>query len=235
MFLRDVTIHADEAIVSNYKDGFVGKFARDVTCCTCLFLRLIYRKIETAGTVKLALTFTDNESLIKEHHHMYPEQPDVLIFRWLFPFDKYIESSELEKNRMIFSEMSDCVRYLAAQYEWDSQPVVDALEQAEQDDYRFNGYLKPSWVSPDSRWRVRIYFDFGLEFMEYYCCLFKNRSKTELVRKYMGKVVPVQTGMKIDNSEGKWLSDTQFEFSSPALHRIKWVADFTEIVIDRNL
>ncbi|MEQ8637305.1 hypothetical protein [Gimesia maris] len=232
MFLRDVAIHADKAIVSNYKDGFVGKFARDVTCCTYLFLRLIHRKIETAGVIKLALTFTDNESLIKERHHMYPEQPDVLIFTWLFPFDKYIESSELEKKRMIFSAMTDCVKYLATQYEWDSQPVVDALEQAEQDDYRFNGYLNPSWVSPDSKWRVRIYFECGLEFLEFYCCLFKNRSKTELGRKYMGRDVPVQTGNRIDKSDGKWLSDTQFELISPTFHGIKWVIDFDEIIAE---
>lgn len=234
MFLRDVTIHADKAIVSNYKDGFVGKFARDVNCCTYLFLRLIHRKIETAGVIKLALTFTDNESLIKERHHMYPEQPDVLIFTWLFPFDKYIAASELEKKRMIFSAMTDCLKYLATQYQWDSQPVDDALKMAEQDDYRFNGYLKHSWVSPDSKWRARIYFDFGLEFVDYYCSLFKNRSRTELVRKYMGKVVPVQTGMKIDKSEGKWLSDTQFELISPTFHRIKWVADFAENMVDGN-
>ncbi|QDU12446.1 hypothetical protein CA11_02250 [Gimesia maris] len=234
MFLRDVSIHADKAIVSTHKDGFVGKFARDVTGCINLFLRLIHRKIETAGTAKLALTFTNNKSLVKERHHMYPEQSDVLIFTWLFQFDKYVEASELNKKKMIFSAMTDCVKYLATQYEWDTRPLNEARKQAEQDDYQFNGYLKHSWSSPDSKWRVRIYYECRLEFLEFSCCLFRNRSKTELFRKKMGRVVPAQGGYRIEESNGKWLSNTQFELISPTFQRIEWGVDFAEIMTGSN-
>lgn len=235
MFLRDISIQADKSIVSNYKLGFVGIFSRDVKCCTSLFLSLIKNKIETKGTMKIAITFTNDKTKIKEHHHMYPEQPDFLIFNWLFPFEKYVGASELEKKRLIFSSMYDCLKYLANQYQWDPRPLDNANEKAENDHYQFNGYLKHSWVSPNSKWRMRIFFDFGLEFLEFYCCLYKNRSKTELGRQYLGRVVPPVRGCGIDNkSDGKWLSDTHFELISPSFQKIKWQVDINDICTSQN-
>ncbi len=229
MYLRDITIHADKSIVSNYKDGFVLRFSRDAQCCISLFLSLIPRKIETKGTMKIALTFTDDKMQIKEHHHMYPEQPDVLIFTWLFPFERYVAATELEKKCLVFSSMYDCVKHLAKQYEWDTKPLDDAKEKAESDDFQYTGYLKHSWVSHNSKWRARIYFDFGLEFIKFYCCLFKNRSKTELGRRYMGQAVPLGCP-PIKKLDGKWYSDTQFELISPNFQKIKWEVDLSEII-----
>lgn len=161
---------------------------------------------------------------------MYPEQPDVLIFTWLFPFEKYVGATDLAKKRMIFSSMHDCVKYLANQYRWDIAPLDDAKKKAEQDQYQFNGYLKHSWLSPNSKWRVKLFYDYGLEFLEFYCCLFKNRSKTELCRHFMGRVVPVQGSCVLKKSDGKWLSDSQFELISPSFHKKKWVVDLKEFI-----
>lgn len=228
MFLRDITIHADQGLADKYKDGFVGKFARDVECANVLFRKLIDRKLTTDGTKKLALIFTDDPAKINEQHHLYPEQPDVLIFHWLFPFADYVGAAEREKKRLIFTALCDCATYLARQYQWDTQPMDDARAQAEQQNYECTGYVKSAWGSPDSKWRVRVYYDFGLEFLEFSACLFKNRSKTELDRQYLGKVVPVQGCNGVKKSHGKWLSATQFEMTAASFHRKQWVCDFSE-------
>ncbi|MFI4850987.1 MAG: hypothetical protein ACIAZJ_17885 [Gimesia chilikensis] len=234
MHLRDVTIHASEGLAEKYKDGFVGKFARDVECVNVLFLKLIDRKITTDGTKKLALMFTDNSDELIERHHLYPEQPDVLIFNWLFPFADYVGAAESDKKRLIFTALCDCATYLARQYQWETQPLDEARMEAELQHFECSGYVKPSWISPDSKWRVKVYYDFGLEFLKFYACLFRNRSKTELNRQYLGKVVPVQGCNRVGKSHGKWLSSTQFEMISPSFFRKQWVSDFSEAIIEHS-
>ncbi len=230
MFLRDIAVQADDSIVSTYKDGFVHKFARDTSCCSDLLLKLIHRKVETEGTIKIALTFTDDQQQIKKQHHMFPEQPDVLMFTWLFPFDQYIGESETEKKRLIFTTTCECLIYLAKQYGWETRPFENALVEAEKQKYQFSGIMKLSWASPNLKYRIRLYYDYGLEFIELYACLFKNRTKTELDRKYLGKHVALQGWNYTNQSSGRWVSETQFELTASTFWREKWEVDFEDSI-----
>ncbi len=51
----------------------------------------------------------------------------------------------------------------------------------------------------------------------------------------MGQVVPVQGCNSVNKSDGKWLSETQFELISSSFQKIKWEFDITEIIAKTNL
>ena len=48
MYLRDITIHAHEDIVDEFKGGFVARFHRETGCVVDHFLTLISGKIKDA-------------------------------------------------------------------------------------------------------------------------------------------------------------------------------------------
>src|SRR6266566_2197678 len=100
MFLRDIAIYADEAIVETSPPGFVGWFHRETCCITDLYITLIQRKIVTPDTAKICIVFAEAEKRPKMRQLI--EVADVV---WPFTFRHYIEGKEDDKKRIILDSL----------------------------------------------------------------------------------------------------------------------------------
>jgi DNA-directed RNA polymerase specialized sigma24 family protein len=61
MYLRDIAVYADEAIVTRFPSGFVAWFHRETCCITDLYFSVLGKKVATPDTVKANLLFTEHE------------------------------------------------------------------------------------------------------------------------------------------------------------------------------
>jgi hypothetical protein len=70
-----------------------------------------------------------------------------------------------------------------------------------------------------------------LDGIELFAVLFRNRSKTELVRKKLGTGVPMTGILHEYLRNGEWKSSSQFEVAASFPFRIIWVADFADAIL----
>lgn len=222
MYLRGIAVCADHAIVERYKGGFVGRFGEETTCVTKLYTHLIHRKFSTDDTSKAAFDFTDEAD-------GPPDSWGVCRCPWPFDFARYVESDTPAKKRMILDAMQEALLWLATQEGWATEPFVEAYEEMIRRDLTLEAFAKKSWVSPDGKYRVRVWFRYDLEEIELAAVLFRNRSRREIGRKRLGSARPFQTCLHYYLEEGEWISDTAFVLRSPSTFaRETWRVDFSK-------
>lgn len=224
MYLRDITIHADESIVDDYQGGFVQRFHRQTECVVVPFQEAMRRRISTDGIVKVALKFTPSPS-------GNPRQLiNVVVYSFHFDFAAYVAAALQEKKRRVLHAMTDALLHLGKIYDWESAPLLLARDQVLEQHLEFSGKSKKSWLCPARKYRARIGFELDLDSVELYAVLHKNRSTKEIGRVRLGADTPYHGCLDDFLRQGKWLSHTKFQISGGAYWKQNWIADFSEII-----
>ena len=116
LYLRDISIYADPAIVTRFASGFVGWFHCE-TCCITEAYRLMLRKtVATPDTTKVGLTFTDPKKSAPSIRLCGLGVVDAL---WPFLFAQYVEGEDVQKKRMILDELHSALLWIAKERGWD--------------------------------------------------------------------------------------------------------------------
>lgn len=220
MYLRDLTVHADDAIVDRYKAGFVQRFHREACSVVESYLAEIYRKVVTGCTAKVGFTFTDETDELPHHslqRHFYP---------WPFDFAAYTASSTNAKQRLVLDALQEALIWIARREEWDIDPFYAAYKAIIDRNFEFVGYSQKSWMCPRKQFRARLFFNWHLGGIDLYAVLFHNRSKTELARLPLGTGVPMAGILHEYLNAGKWESNTKFVVAASTPIRKTWIVDF---------
>jgi hypothetical protein len=224
MYLSDIDVHADHAIVDRFKDGFVSKFHQQACCVVELIRYLIRKRVVTKDTRKLAFTFTD----------VIDRPPDTLVeldCKWPFDFSRYASLADpFERKRLIVDALHAALSYAAERLGTSAEPFAEAYREAFRRNLVLGGFSKASWVSPDARHRVRAFFVFDIDGVHLHAVLYKNRSKLELGRIDLGVGVSQTDCLEYYLTNGCWLSDSVFQLSSTDFIRRSWEADFSELI-----
>jgi hypothetical protein len=90
------------------------------------------------------------------------------------------------------------------------------------------GYLR---LSPDQKYRARIYFNFDLDGVDLYAILYRNRSRKELGRIFLGKERPLAGCLYDYLKGGRWVTDTNFQLGTEiGFIKNLWAADFSPLI-----
>ena len=83
----------------------------------------------------------------------------------------------LGKKKLIIDTMQDALLWLAGKLDWQKEPFKEAYREAYRKNLMLEGFGKKTWVSPSSKYRVRIYSVFELEMVYLYGVLLEWRRK----------------------------------------------------------
>lgn len=227
MYLRDLAIWADAAIVDRYKDGFVQRFHRESLSVTEAFLAEISGQIVTDGIAKIGLTFTDELSSPPDL------SPGRCFYPWPFDFAAYVAAeSPVIKQCMILGALTSAVLQIADFENSPAEPLRVAAERLIARNFVFTGCLKKSWPSPDQHFRARIEFDWKLDKIDLTAVLCRNRSPRELLRVRSGSAIPAEGILHDIAAHSRWKSARRFSIEVGDFMRQAWVADFKEAMRD---
>ncbi len=214
-YFRDLSIYADKGIVEVFKGGFVQRFHRQTCCISEHYRTKLSGKLLTNGTAKVLLEFVADSSTIKPALRPGPDT-DVLIRQLRFDFAPYLNDSALGKKHRVESALYDCLTSIAVEGNWNRSLIDEVHKEVIDNDFIFTGISKASWPGPDSKYRVRIAFDWDLDAIGLFAVLFRNRSSVEVSRKKLGELVP-ESGIlseAICQQHGRWASNTEFELKT---------------------
>jgi hypothetical protein len=234
MYIRDIAVGADEALVEKYPGGFVYKFGRDALCVEHLFLRFFSGRLSTPNTVKVNIVASDaTERPVKEDVEW---MLDVVSLPWPFPFEEYTHESDLQcKKHLIANLIRESLLWLADQQGWDQSPILSAIEKCIEVELANRGiWPKSQWKSRDGKCKAMIHFDFDLESIELSVVLFDRRGR-EIGRKWLATEVPLASGIPSLIGEGRWLSKYIFRLKSKSTYwKKESICDLSEILKTRN-
>jgi len=226
LYLRDIDVGADHAIVERFRGGFVGRFSGEACCVLELFLsQMPPRKLATDGIAKVLFVFTDelNEPPAEDS---IKELIDVLVLPWPFDFATYVTSEPYVKKKLVLDSMTAGLHWLAEIYGWNTEPIDQAYEGCLAKDLKVAAFLKKSWLSPYERYRVRIYYTCDIDKMTLEAVLYKNRSRKVIARVPMGSDIPGSAAGLI--IQGKWTKRTVFSLETSSFRLRTLQADFSE-------
>jgi hypothetical protein len=224
MYLSDIDLYAHDEIAERYQGGFVAKFRRQACCIVDLFRFVIRRRVVTKDTRKLLFEFSDAID-------GPPRELIELDCKWPFDFSRYISLTDaFEKKRMIADALRDALVWSAGQLGVSAEPFHDAHREAFQRDLKLEGLTRQSWISPDGKHRIRIFFIFDIDGIHLFAVLFKNRSKRELGRVRLGIGVSQTGSLEYCLKQGRWSSNTEFQLTSTDWLQQTWKADFSELI-----
>jgi len=223
MYLRDLTIHAHEELVDEFKGGFVHRFHRETGCVTDHFLSLIRRRIETPDTAKLALTLSRFERA--------PQQL-MNVVEWTRPFDfrAYRTACAEDRKRFVLDAMLDALMQLATARNWARDPIAEAHRTMLERELVFAGTSTDSWPSPDGRHRLRIHFVYDLDTVDLHALVFRNRSRREVGRAHVGRALAYPGCLRDYLKKGKWTSRTRFQLTAATFRKERWSVSFPELL-----
>lgn len=225
MYLRDIVVYADDAIVERYKGGFVQRFHREASSVVDQYLYEIHRKVVTAETAKVGFTFTDEMSEPPVH------TAGRCFYSWPFDFATYTALSTNEaKQRLILDSLHAAMIWIATAEGWAIDSLETAYNKIIDRNFKFIGYSKISWLCPNERFRARIYFDWQLDGITLFAVLTRNRSKTELARLEFGTAIASGGILHHYLNAGKWKSSTEFAFDTSLLWRKELVINFADVI-----
>jgi hypothetical protein len=221
MYLSYIFVSADDRIVERYPDGFVRRFGRESTCVTDHYSSLLYRLVRTEDSRRsLAFTFTDETSELPEF------APGCAHYFWPFDFAAYVQTDKLGKKALIAASMQAACLWVAGKENWWAAPLERAYQTLIERNYVFEGISKKSWLSPNKKYRAKVYFNFDLDRIDLYAVLYRNRSKTELGRIFLGKEIPVWCCLPDCLRLGRWVTETDFRLRTAADNLL--AADFSQ-------
>jgi hypothetical protein len=228
MYLRDLCVDADEAIVDRHPGGFVSRFHRESCCVTELYLCLIWRKVATPDTSKVQFVFSD---LIG--HPAEPEKTacGVMVQPWPFPFTDYKSSDKEAKKRLVADEFHKGLLWIARHRGWDERPFEEVYRQCLDRNLMLEAFWrKKTWLSRDKRVRVKVYYRFDLDAVELYAVVFDRRGR-ELGRKLLGTGIPGVDCLRSFIGTGRWRSKSRFELCAKhTFLKEVWSADLSKIL-----
>ncbi|QDU25121.1 hypothetical protein ETAA8_01820 [Anatilimnocola aggregata] len=220
MFLRDFSIHADEAIVDRYQGGFVQRFHRESTSVVEPYLAALHEQVRTVKTAKLVWEFSDEIS------ELPPHVPGVCRYRWPFDFAAFhAAATPLAKQQLILDAFQAANLWIARHSVWPTKPFEAAYRTIVDRNFVFAGCLKDSWLNSTKDFRVRLFFNWHLDRVELAAALYRNRSTCELCRHALGPDVPAGGLLQCYSRRAKWRSRTRFVVSGSHWSK-EWVADF---------
>lgn len=228
MYLRDIGISADHAIVERFRGGFVGRFSTEVVCVVELFLsQLPPRTLDSGNFAKVHFYFTDEIDTPPEKGHV-KELIDVLTLPWPFDFATYVNAEPYAKKMMTLDSMTAGLRWLGRLYNWKVALVDQTYGRCLEHDLRMQAFLKQSWLSPCKRYRVRVFYTCDIDEMTLEAVLYKNRSRKELARVPLGSDIPSPAAALY--AEGKWIEQTMFTLKTGSWRTDTAKADFSQHV-----
>lgn len=207
MYLRDLAIYADDAIVDRFPSGFVSWFHRESCCVTELYCSLLGKHVATSDAAKAHLDFVDsagNEPSVRQ-------LLNVADVRWPFAFSDYAALVDNDaKKRMLFDALHAALLWLAALRDWPTSGLEHCRAEALSRNLTHTGWSKQTWPDPSGKLRAKIGFSFELRSVEFYVGVFDRRGR-ELGRKPLGAVVPeMGVTRPILKGRGEWDAANKF-------------------------
>lgn len=229
MYVSDIEMYADDAIVERYKAGFVGRFHGHTCCVVEAYRALLSRKIDGGEIWKIICIGTDTIAEPPGTSE-YDATDGIITVSWPFDFSEYVASDPHAKKRLILEAINAACLWTAGQRGWDCGPFETAYETILGRDLDFEGFSKKSWVSPSKKYRARIFFEFQLEAVKLTAVLFKNRTKQEVARRYLGKGIPTPGCLHGFLRIGKWNSENEFVLMLQGFWAKQLTADFSDVM-----
>lgn len=228
MYLRDLSVYADEAIVDRHPGGFVKRFHGETCCVTELYRCLLLRKASTPDTAKVQFVFTD---MTDRPARPEPTVCRIMEQRWPFSFADYKEADKEAKKRLVLNVFHQALVWIADYRGWDREPFEEAYRQCiERNLVLEDFWTKKTWLSRDKRVRVKVYFRFDLDAVELYAVVFDRRGR-ELGRTLLGRGMPEVDCLRRYVGIGRWRSNSRFELRAKhTFLKEVWVADLSEIL-----
>ena len=230
MYLRDVVVYADEAIVTDFPSGFVAWFHRETCCITDFYASLLRKKVETPDTAKVNLVF------VQQQEGFAPgvkQLIDVADARWPFHFLEYSQADAGGKKRMILDALQAALLWIAKNRQWDVRGLEECHAAVVDRKLEFKGWSKKSWLSPNPKYRARVGFYFGLRSVDFFVGLFDRRSR-EIGRKPLASVVPeMWMAHLVLKGQGKWIRGKEFRFQiADSFSRLPkfWQVDVSDLL-----
>jgi hypothetical protein len=207
MYLREIAIHADPAIVDRFPGGFVSAFHRDACCVAESLTHRLSRKLKSEDISKLQFNFTDVVD-------SPPQRLTALNILWPFGFATYQSTSGLEEKKLqIGASMQDAMHWVASIVGWERSIIQSAFAESIARRFVLEVFSKRLWISPSRRFKARVFARLDIKSIEFYAVLFKANQKQEQSRCLMGTTLP-EIGA-VDNfvRGARWLSDTTFSLT----------------------
>jgi hypothetical protein len=230
MYLRDISIYAQEEIVDRYPPGFVGWFHRETCCITDLYCSLLGKRVATPNTAKVNLLFVEQEGLAPTIKQLI----NVADVRWGFEFAEYANRDVEGKKQMVLDALQAALRWIGTQRNWETRGLEDCYADVIRRNLRFEGWSKKSWINPNPKYRARIGFLFGLRTVEFFVGLFDRRGR-EVGRKPLGSVAP-EMGMAqlVLKGSARWIKGKVFrlQIADAYFHLPRsWEVNLAELLI----
>ncbi len=204
-------------------------FNQHASSVTTLYMWLIRRKVRTPDTSCVRIMC---EASISD------EQRDASVvlgfgiasFSWPFDFLQYVELQPDCKKRVLLDTLQEALLWIARRQGWPTEPFEEAYREALRRDITLEGMTRKSWLSPDGKYRVRVWYKYELEAVQLWAVLFRNRGRKELCRKVLGTGIPEHGCLWDYLSEGSWISPQVFELRDQSWFRKVWRADFSDVI-----
>jgi hypothetical protein len=229
VYLREVAVYGDPAIVTHFPSGFVALFHRDTCCITEWYRSLLRQSLQTPDTRKVNFTFTDQNGSTPAVRQLI----DVADALWPFAFSEYVEQDLAQKKHMILEAMDSALAWIAKERHWDIVRLEECREAALRSDLTLEGWSKQSWTNPDGRYRIRVGFRFKLGTVDFYAGVFKRGR--EIGREPLGSVAPeMGVADPVMRGAGEWLHKNVFRLvpGRTFFHVPKvWEVDLSDLLV----
>jgi hypothetical protein len=232
MYLRDLTMYADETIVDEFKGGFVQRFHRQSCCITELYCNLLRKGARLSGATKIQVECFNAAS----NTELSPEIVDrgeFILCRLPFQFRDYAHAPDTSKKVMLADALKNSLLHCAERRQWDTSAISHLDAVAREKSLLLTGESKASWLSPDGKHRARIAFEWHLDAIHLSATLFRNRSAKVLSRKTLGDAVPEigQLHFVLSAENGQWISDVEFQVTTSDFIQKRWIVSFSDVII----
>ena len=117
MYLRDISVYADEAIQPRFASGFVHWFHRESCCITELYRSLLRKRVVTADTAKVHLEFLDEDCALPSFR---PPRLSVVMAKWPFDFSAHAEADSAGKKQKLLGTLHSALVWIANDLGWDA-------------------------------------------------------------------------------------------------------------------
>ncbi len=186
MYLRDISVYADEAIQPRFASGFVHWFHRESCCITELYRSLLRKRVVTADTAKVHLEFLDEDCALPSFR---PPRLSVVMAKWPFDFSAHAEADSAGKKQKLLGALHSALVWIANDLGWDAAAFETIRAEATARNLALAGWSKKSCLSPDRKYRAKVGFNWELRTVDFFAGVFDRRGR-EVGRKRLGTAVP---------------------------------------------
>lgn len=169
---------------------------------------LLRRQVKTDDADLICIDFSDRFEPRQANDPFHP-----LPIRWYFDFPKYTSESNAEKRRHVLGSVLEVCRWCAQRMNWPMNPFEDAYRSLLSVDCKWTYLSNKSVPSPDGKLRVKLAMQLDLDELELTAIVTPSRSRQEIARIAIGKLIPQAAYNYGTIPEIKWISNTLFHIS----------------------